>query len=92
MKKLEELLRDNILKLSPYSCARNEYSGHEATVLLDANENPYNNPYNRYPDPLQTELKNVLAKVKMVQRNRYVWATEAMRSSICFSAASVVLE
>ena len=67
MKKLEELLRDNILKLSPYSCARNEYSGHEATVLLDANENPYNNPYNRYPDPLQTELKNVLAKVKMVQ-------------------------
>ena len=47
MKKLEELLRDNILKLSPYSCARNEYSGHEATVLLDANENPYNNPYNR---------------------------------------------
>ena len=67
MKKLEELLRDNILKLSPYICARNEYSGHEATVLLDANENPYNNPYNRYPDPLQTELKNVLAKVKMVQ-------------------------
>lgn len=67
MKKLEELLRDNILKLSPYSCARNEHSGHEATVLLDANENPYNNPYNRYPDPLQTELKNVLAKVKMVQ-------------------------
>ncbi len=67
MKKLEELLRDNILKLSPYSCARNEYSGHEATVLLDANENPYNNPYNRYPDPLQTELKNVLAKVKIVQ-------------------------
>lgn len=67
MKKLEELLRDNILKLSPYSCARNEYSGHEATVLLDANENPYNNPYNRYPDPLQTELKNVLVKVKMVQ-------------------------
>ena len=67
MKKLEELLRDNILKLSPYSCARNEYSGHEATVLLDANENPYNNPYNRYPDPLQTELKNVLPKVKMVQ-------------------------
>jgi len=67
MKKLEELLRDNILKLSPYSCARNEYSGREATVLLDANENPYNNPYNRYPDPLQTELKNVLAKVKMVQ-------------------------
>lgn len=66
MRKLEELLRDNILRLSPYSCARNEYSGHSATVLLDANENPYNNPYNRYPDPLQQELKNVMAKLKGV--------------------------
>lgn len=66
MKKLEELLRDNILKLSPYSCARNEYSGHTATVLLDANENPYNNPYSRYPDPLQVELKKMMAKLKGV--------------------------
>lgn len=66
MRKLEELLRDNILRLSPYSCARNEYSGHSATVLLDANENPYNNLYNRYPDPLQQELKNVMAKLKDV--------------------------
>lgn len=66
MRKLEELLRDNILRLSPYSCARNEYSGHSATVLLDANENPYNNPYNRYPDPLQQELKSVMAKLKGV--------------------------
>lgn len=66
MRKLDELLRDNILRLSPYSCARNEYSGHSATVLLDANENPYNNPYNRYPDPLQQELKNVMAKLKGV--------------------------
>lgn len=66
MRKLEELLRDNILGLSPYSCARNEYSGHSATVLLDANENPYNNTYNRYPDPLQLELKSVMAKLKGV--------------------------
>ena len=57
MKNLEELIRPNIKSLAPYSSARNEYNGHEARVFLDANESPYNNPYNRYPDPLQTEVK-----------------------------------
>ncbi len=64
MKPLKELVRPNILKLKPYSSARNEYSGHAAHVFLDANENPYNGPLNRYPDPLQTELKNKIAEVK----------------------------
>ena len=63
---LEQLVRPNIWKLAPYSSARDEYSGHEAHVFLDANENPYNAPYNRYPDPLQRELKSVLKKVKGV--------------------------
>ena len=63
---LEKLVRPNIWKLAPYSSARDEYSGHEAHVFLDANENPYNSPYNRYPDPLQRELKSVLKKVKGV--------------------------
>lgn len=66
MKKLEELVRPNIWNLAPYSSARNEYSGHAAHVFLDANESPYNKPYNRYPDPLQTELKAKLAKIKGV--------------------------
>lgn len=64
MKELQELCRKNIWNLAPYSSARNEYSGHEAHVFLDANENPYNSPYNRYPDPLQLELKNVLSRIK----------------------------
>lgn len=64
MKELQELCRKNIWDLAPYSSARNEYSGHEAHVFLDANENPYNSPYNRYPDPLQLELKNVLSRIK----------------------------
>lgn len=64
--KLQQLVRPNILRLAPYSSARNEYAGHEAHVFLDANENPYNRPYNRYPDPLQLELKAELAKVKLV--------------------------
>lgn len=64
MKQLKELVRPNIWRLAPYSSARNEYSGHEAHVFLDANENPYGAPLNRYPDPLQTELKAKLSKIK----------------------------
>ncbi|MDD2602396.1 MAG: histidinol-phosphate transaminase, partial [Prevotella sp.] len=63
MKPLKELVRTNVWELAPYSSARNEYSGHEAHVFLDANENPYNNPLNRYPDPLQRDVKRELAKV-----------------------------
>ncbi len=66
MKPLQELTRKNIWELAPYSSARNEYAGREARVFLDANENPYNAPYNRYPDPLQLELKETIAKVKGV--------------------------
>lgn len=64
MKSLEQLVRPNIWKLAPYSSARDEYSGKEAHVFLDANENPYGAPYNRYPDPLQRELKKQISKVK----------------------------
>lgn len=66
MKKLEELTRPNIWALKPYSSARDEYRGKEASVFLDANENPYNAPNNRYPDPLQWELKRKIAPVKHV--------------------------
>ncbi len=66
MKPLQELTRPNIWSLAPYSSARNEYAGREARVFLDANENPYNQPFNRYPDPLQLELKDAIAKVKGV--------------------------
>ena len=70
MKQLKELVRPNIWSLAPYSSARNEYSGHKAHVFLDANENPYNKPYNRYPDPLQTDLKARIAKIKGVDARR----------------------
>lgn len=63
---LQKLIRPNILALKPYSCARDEFKG-EASVYLDANENPMNAPYNRYPDPLQWELKEKIAKLKKVQ-------------------------
>jgi len=66
MKPLQELTRPNIWSLAPYSSARNEYAGREARVFLDANENPYNTPYNRYPDPLQLEVKAAISKAKGV--------------------------
>jgi histidinol-phosphate aminotransferase len=56
-------VRPNILKLKPYSSARDEFSG-DAMVFLDANENPFNKPYNRYPDPLSRKLKNRIASLK----------------------------
>lgn len=61
---LENLVRPNILKLQAYSSARSEYTG-DANVLLDANENPFGD-FNRYPDPLQKELKNALSQLKKV--------------------------
>ena len=64
MKPLEQLVRKNIWSLAPYSSARDEYSGKEAHVFLDANENPYNAPYNRYPDPLQRDVKKLLERIK----------------------------
>ena len=66
MKSLKELIRPNIWSLAPYSCARNEFTG-EASVSLDANENPYNQPFNRYPDPLQLQLKEKIAALKGVR-------------------------
>lgn len=66
MKDLKALVRPNIWALKPYSSARDEYAGREASVFLDANESPYNVPNNRYPDPLQWELKEAIGRIKQV--------------------------
>jgi len=64
---LNKITRENIKKLKPYSSARNEYKGKEG-IFLDANENSYGSPlntnYNRYPDPLQIDVKEKLSKIK----------------------------
>ena len=66
---LNSLLRENIKNLKPYSSARDEFKG-EASVYLDANENSLGSPltkwYNRYPDPLQWKVKEVLSSIKKV--------------------------
>lgn len=66
---LSRVLRPHILNLTPYSSARDEYTGKEG-VFLDANENPIGSathaPFNRYPDPYQQEIKQLLAPVKGV--------------------------
>ena len=66
---INELVRENIKNLKPYSTARDEFKG-QASVFLDANENSYGSPlpanYNRYPDPLQLDLKDAISKIKGV--------------------------
>jgi len=62
---LENLVRENVKNLQPYSSARDEFKGYaQPMVYLDANENPFSNAINRYPDPQQKELKEVLATLK----------------------------
>jgi histidinol-phosphate aminotransferase len=69
MRTVEELVRKNIKTLKPYSSARDEFKG-VATVFLDANENSYGSPvaekFNRYPDPLQIDLKEKISAIKGV--------------------------
>jgi len=67
---INNLLRDNIRNLVPYSSARDEFKG-EASVYLDANENSLGSPltkwYHRYPDPLQWAIKEKLSAIKAVK-------------------------
>lgn len=68
---LKRLLRKNIISLSAYSSARDEFK--ETTnefVFIDANENPFNNGYNRYPDPQQIKVKQKLAEIKHIDVNQ----------------------
>ncbi|MBK5721609.1 histidinol-phosphate transaminase [Dysgonomonas sp. Marseille-P4677] len=60
---LQQLVRKNVWDMKAYSSARDEFKG-EASVYLDANENPLNDKYNRYPDPLQWALKGKISKIK----------------------------
>jgi histidinol-phosphate aminotransferase len=62
MENLDALVRENIRELKPYTSAR-EISAGKGYVLLDANENPFGNAFNRYPDPVQTRLKKQIAKM-----------------------------
>ena len=63
MSRITPLVRPNIAALAPYSTARDEYDG-PLGIFLDANESPYNNGYNRYPDPHQAALKARICALK----------------------------
>jgi len=60
---ISALVRQTILEMEPYSSARDEFSG-SASIFMDANENPFNHPLNRYPDPAQLQLKKRIAAIK----------------------------
>ncbi|MGC1203818.1 MAG: histidinol-phosphate transaminase [Flavobacteriaceae bacterium] len=62
---IQDLIRPTIKALKPYSSARDEFQGNsDAMVFLDANENPYENGVNRYPDPQQRTVKSLLSELK----------------------------
>lgn len=61
---INKLVRENVLRLKPYSCARDEFKGNDG-VFMDANENPYGN-LNRYPDPYQKKLKAAISEYKSI--------------------------
>ncbi|WP_194767535.1 histidinol-phosphate transaminase [Tamlana sp. I1] len=64
---IQDLIRPTIKALKPYSSARDEFQGNsDAMVFLDANENPYENGVNRYPDPQQRTVKSLLSEIKNV--------------------------
>ncbi|MCX7548416.1 histidinol-phosphate transaminase [Xanthomarina sp. F1114] len=68
--KILDLVRDNVKTLKPYSSARDEYQDFvNDMVFLDANENPFDNGVNRYPDPQQTLVKLELSKIKNIATN-----------------------
>jgi histidinol-phosphate aminotransferase len=62
---IKNLIRQNIKNLAPYASARHEFTG-EASVFLDANENPFDTGFNRYPDPLQHAVKERISKIKKI--------------------------
>lgn len=64
MTDIDRLVRENVRRLIPYSCARDEFKGKEG-IFLDANENPYGK-LNRYPDPYQKELKARISEIKSI--------------------------
>lgn len=68
---IQSLLRNNIKKLEAYSSARDEYGG-KANLYLDANENPFSNGVNRYPDPRQKNLKQLIGKIKQIETKNIV--------------------
>jgi len=65
---LNELVRENVKSLTPYSCARDEFKG-KTGIFMDANENPFGN-LNRYPDPYQRELKAAISRVKGITEKK----------------------
>lgn len=63
--KIDNLIRQNIKNLAPYASARHEFTG-EASIFLDANENPFDTGFNRYPDPLQITVKEKISNLKNI--------------------------
>ena len=72
---IDTLVRNNVKNMSSYSSARDDYSGgaNKKLIYLDANESPFDNGINRYPDNKHTELKKVISNIKNINVNQIVF-------------------
>ena len=78
------LARPNIRNLAPYSTARDECQV-KIGAFLDANENPFTNGYNRYPDPRQAELKSLISRIKGIPvKNMFIGNGSDEAIDLCF--------
>jgi len=70
---LDNLIRKNVKNMSAYSSARDEFNADKQNYLfLDANENPFDSDYNRYPDPHQNALKEAISRIKQIPKQNIV--------------------
>ncbi len=83
MKPLKQLVRPNIWDLIPRHQLVSEQPNHKTDCCLNMNENPYNKPFNRYPDPFQAELKDVLSEVKQIPTN-YIFLGNGLDEMVDF--------
>lgn len=99
---IDKIFLEHIVKLKPYSSARDEYKGSEG-IFLDANENPFGSAtddekFNRYPDPLQLELKSKIAMLKGVEGNQIFLGNgsdepiDLLIRSTCFSGKDAIVQ
>jgi histidinol-phosphate aminotransferase len=68
---IDQLIRDNVKAMKPYASARHEFTG-QGSVFLDANESPFQNGINRYPDPLQSKVLEKLSIIKGIDKDQII--------------------
>ena len=91
-KDIFSLARKEILKLIPYKSARDDFSSDQKKmIMMDANENPFQTEFNRYPDPNQIFLKNSISKIKTISNSKIFLSLKIMQLHLHFQQQHIVM-